>query len=174
MGLMFPRLFLCAVSGLALWPALALAAPLGGPLVKEGLEIVPLGETGTGLDRAPAGMSLGPDTLFLVADVHAAKDEAHGFPEHAFIPYLSISYALTKEGAPTFKQQGLLYPVASKAGPRYAAGAAMAGPGTYHLTYIISPPSAHGMMRQTGAAGVAEWWKPITGSWTFTYPLSSK
>jgi uncharacterized protein involved in high-affinity Fe2+ transport len=41
------------------------------------------------------------------------------------------------------------------------------------LTYIISSPGAHGMIRQTGAGGVPPWWKPITASWTFTYPLNS-
>ena len=76
------------------------------------------------LDHTPGGMARGDDALFLVADVRAGKDEAHGFAEHSFIPYLSISYALTKDGAPTYKQAGLLYPAASKSGPHYAAAAA--------------------------------------------------
>jgi uncharacterized protein involved in high-affinity Fe2+ transport len=50
----------------------------------------------------------------------------------------------------------------------------MGGPGAYHLIYIVSPPSAHGMYRQTGKDnGVPDWWKPITASWSFTYPNSS-
>jgi uncharacterized protein involved in high-affinity Fe2+ transport len=49
----------------------------------------------------------------------------------------------------------------------------MSGPGTYHLAYIVSPPSAHGMYRQTGKEnGVPDWWKPINASWNFTYPIS--
>ncbi|MDB5733618.1 MAG: hypothetical protein JWN16_255, partial [Alphaproteobacteria bacterium] len=33
------------------------------------------------------------------------------------------------------------------------------------------PPTSHGMLRHTDkASGVGEWWKPITGTWTFTYP----
>jgi len=153
----------------------AQAAVIGGPLLRDGLEIVPSLLTGTQLDRVPASMSRGPDSVLLVADVHAAKDEAHGFAEHAFIPYLSISYSLTKDGTPTFKRAGLLVPVAGKGGPRYGATADMAGPGTYHLIYLISPPSSHGMMRQTDASGgVPEWWKPITANWTFTYPTGAK
>ena len=55
--------------------------------------------------------------------------------------------------------------------PHYAAPTELAGAGTYHLTYIVSPPSAHGMLRQTDkAGGVPDWWKPINASWTFTYP----
>ena len=102
--------------------------------------------------------------------------ELHGFGEHAFIPYLSISFALTKDGAPTFKRAGLLVPVAGKGGPHYAGAVEMGGPGTYRLTYIVSPPSSHGMLRRTGKDGVPEWWKPITANWTFAYPntVSSK
>lgn len=155
---------------LALLPAAADAAPIGAPSVKDGVEIVAGLETGVQFDRPP--VSLAPDTVFLTADVHGTKDNAQGFT--GFIPYLSVSFTLTKEGEPTFKKSGLLYPTAGKSGPRYIGAAAMAGQGTYHLTYIVSPPSAHGMYRQTGKAnGVPDWWKPITASWNFTYPDSS-
>lgn len=150
------------------------AAVIGGPLLRDGLEVVPSTLGGAELDR-PAAMSRAADSVFLMADVHAARDEGHGFAEHAFIPYLSISYALTKEDAPTFKKAGLLYPVAAKDGPRYGASVEMAGPGTYHLIYIISPPSAHGMMRRTDkAGGVPDWFKPITGNWDFVYAGQTK
>jgi uncharacterized protein involved in high-affinity Fe2+ transport len=153
----------------------AAAAVIGGPLLRDGLEIVPSTLSGAQLDRAPAAMSQRADSTFLVADIRAAKDEAHGFAGHAFIPYLSVSYALTKDDAPTFKKAGLLFPIASKDGPHYAAATELAGPGTYHLTYIVSPPSSHGMLRRTDkTGGVPEWWKPITANWTFTYPTSAK
>jgi uncharacterized protein involved in high-affinity Fe2+ transport len=147
------------------------AAAIGGPLLRDGLEIVPSLLSDVVLDRSPNAIGRSPVAVFLVADVHAAKDDAHGFGERAFIPYLSVSYVLTKDDAPTFKKSGLLYPVAAKSGPHYAAPTELAGPGTYHLTYIVSPPSAHGMLRQTDKAdGVPEWWKPINANWTFTYP----
>jgi uncharacterized protein involved in high-affinity Fe2+ transport len=148
------------------------AAVLGGPLLRDGLEIVPSTLSGIELDRT---VTRGSDAIFLVADIHAGKNEPHGFPEHAFIPYLSVSYALTKDDAPTFKKAGLLFPVAAKDGPHYAVAAELAGPGTYHLTYIISPPSAHGMLRRTDKTeGVPDWWKSINASWTFAYPQNTK
>ena len=151
------------------------AAVIGGPLLRDGLEIVPSTLSGAQLDRSPATMGGGTDSMILVADIRATKDEAHGFAGHAFIPYLSISYALTKDEAPTFKKAGLLFPIAAKDGPHYAAATELAGPGTYHLTYIVSPPSSHGMMRRTDkAGGVPDWWKPIAANWTFTYPTSAK
>jgi uncharacterized protein involved in high-affinity Fe2+ transport len=160
-------LLLAGFAGLA--ASAAGAAPLGSPLARDGVEIVPGLETGVQFDRAPT--SLAADPIFLTADVHATKDNAQGFT--GFIPYLSISYALTKDGEPTFKKSGLLYPTAGKGGPRYMGTAGMDGPGTYHLNYIVSPPSAHGMYRQTGKEnGVPDWWKPITATWNFTYPIS--
>ena len=157
---------------LALLPAVARAAPVGAPLARDGLEVTPGLETGLAFDRNPAAATA--NAVFLTVDIHAGPDEPHGFPEHAFIPYLSVSYALTREDTPTYKKAGLLYPVAAKDGPRYAAAVEMAGPGTYRLTTIISPPSSHGMMRRTDkAGGVPDWFKPITASWTFTYPSKS-
>src|SRR5579863_5939943 len=104
------------------------AAPIGTPSVREGVEILPGIETGVQFDRAPT--SLTPDSVFLTADVRATKDEPHGFT--GFIPYLSISFTLTKDGEPTFKKSGLLYPTAGKSGPRYIGAAGMGGAGTYH------------------------------------------
>lgn len=168
---------LCAglLAGLAVFtPGAGWAAVIGGPLLRDGVEIVPSTQTGVELDR-PAAISRAADTVFLVVDVHAGKDEPHGFAEHDFIPYLSVSYALTKDETPTFKKAGLLYPVAAKGGPYYGASAEMAGPGTYHLTCIISPPNSHGMMRRTDkAGGVPDWFKPITANWIFTYSPSAK
>ena len=93
------------------------------------------------------------------------------FAEGAFIPYLSVSYVLTRDDDRTFHKSGLLYPMVSKTGPDYGTGVLLAGPGSYRLTYIVSPPPSHGVMRHTDkASGVPDWWKPITASWTFAYP----
>jgi uncharacterized protein involved in high-affinity Fe2+ transport len=169
-----PALLLALLPATTAFAALAAsaagAAPLGASVTRDGVEIVPGSEAAIQFDRSPT--SLAPDSVFLTADVHATKDNAQGFT--GFIPYLSISFALTKDGEPTFKKSGLLYPTAGKNGPRYIGAAAMDGPGTYHLTYIVSPPSAHGMYRQTGKDnGVPDWWKPITANWNFTYPNGS-
>ena len=148
---------------------------IGEPVVKEGMQIVPNYLTGVEMDKMPSGMGMTKDSVHLEADVHATNAEAHGFSEDAWIPYLSISYVLTKDGAPTYKKFGILFPMTAKDGPHYANNVDMGGPGTYHLTYIISPPSSHGFIRHIDkASGVPEWWKPITTSWTFAYPSKSK
>ena len=147
----------------------ACASPIGAPVVQSGVEIVAGTETNVQFDRAPTALS--PNSVFLAADVHATKDNVHGFT--GFIPYLSISFSLTKDGEPTYKKTGLLYPTATKTGPRYVGAAELDGAGTYHLTYLVSAPNAHGMYRQTGKDnGVPDWWKPISAKWDFSYPAN--
>ncbi len=149
--------------------------PIGDAVEREGMTIAASYLTGVQMDKNPAGMGTGQDAVNLQADIHATAGESHGFARDAWIPYLSISFSLTRDGAPTYKKNGLLYPLAAKDGPHYAANVDMAGPGTYHLATIISPPSSHGLLRHTDKAnGVPEWWKPISLNWTFTYPDKSK
>jgi uncharacterized protein involved in high-affinity Fe2+ transport len=143
------------------------AVVVGGPLLRDGIEIVPSYQPDVTVDRI-ATVAGG---IHLEAAVHATKDEPHGFPPGAWLPYLTINYALTRDDVPTFKKSGLLYPMVSKDGPHYGANAELSGPGTYHLTFIVSPPTSRGMLRHTDkASGVPDWWKPITASWTFNYP----
>jgi len=148
---------------------------IGEPVVKDGMQIVPNYLTGVEMDRMPQGAGMAKDSVHLEADVHATKDEGHGFAEDSWIPYLDIHYELTKDGDKVFKKTGILFPMTAKDGPHYANNTDMAGPGTYHLTYTIWPPTSHGFIRHTDkASGVPDWWKPITVNWTFAYPSKNK
>ncbi|MEI9994184.1 MAG: iron transporter [Rhizomicrobium sp.] len=147
---------------------------VGEPVVADGLQIVPNYLVGIEMDRMPPGGAMGPNSVHLEADVHATADEKHGFSEDAWIPYLTIRYTLTKVGA-KFKKTGTLAPMTAGDGPHYANNVVMDGPGTYQLTYEISPPSANGFIRHVDkATGVPAWWKPIRAHWTFAYPSRTK
>jgi hypothetical protein len=174
---MSARLLVFGILGcLAATPALAGAQEyyIGEPVVKEGMQIVPNYLTGIQMDRHPPGMAMGASAVHLEADVHATKDEAHGFPEDAWIPYLTIKFSLTKNGG-NFHRSGELYPMTAKDGPHYANNVDMAGPGTYKLTYTLLPPSSHGFIRHVDTgSGVPGWWQPIAATWIFTYPSKTK
>ena len=164
-----------ALAGLATTAFAAQEFYIGEPVVKEGMQIVPNYLTGIEMDRMPEGMSMAKDAVHLEADVHATKDEKHGFPEDAWIPDLTITYTLTKDGNPSYKKTGTLFAMTAGDGPHYANNVDMAGPGTYHLTYVLQPPSSHGFIRHVDkASGVPAWWKPITVSWTFPFPSKTK
>ncbi len=159
---------------LAARPVRAAEFYVGEPVERDGLQIVPNYLVGIEMDGMPAGMEMGPGTVHLEADVHATREEKHGFAEDAWMPYLTIRYTLTKEGS-RFKKNGTLAPMTAGDGPHYANNVRMGGPGTYHLTYRILPPSAKGFYRHIDAAtAVPGWWKPIVVEWTFAYPSTEK
>jgi uncharacterized protein involved in high-affinity Fe2+ transport len=170
------RLALSLVLVAAASPAFAIQEfYVGEPVVREGMQIVPNYLTGVEMDSMPPGMSMAKSAVHLEADVHATGAESHGFAEDAWIPYLDIRFELTKTGDPAYRKTGTLAPMIAKDGPHYANNVDMAGPGTYHLRYVIAPPSSHGFVRHVDkASGVPAWWKPITADWTFTYPSKSK
>jgi len=89
---------------------------VGEPVEREGLQIVPNYLVGIEMDGMPPGMEMGPGTVHLEADVHATKEEKHGFAEDAWMPYLTIRYTLTKQGSP-FRKEGTLAPMTAGDGP---------------------------------------------------------
>jgi len=142
---------------------------IGAPLEQDGMRIAARFVSGVETDRMPGGRD--KDSVLLEADIHATAAETHGFPDGAWMPYLEVQYVLTKDGDRTYKKGGLLFPMAAHGGPHYGGDVGLAGPGTYRLTFIISPPASHGMLRHVDkATGVAAWWKPFPVNWTFTYP----
>ncbi len=147
---------------------------VGGPVEAHDMEIVanyligvvmsPMPETMGGM------MEHGADVIHLEADIHATADNPYGYADGAWIPYLTISYDLTKAGS-DWTASGKLLPMTAKDGPHYANNLAMNGPGEYHLTYRIDPPAEGVFARHVDKeTGVPEWWKPVTVNFTFKYP----
>lgn len=164
------------IGSLGALPSLASAGEfyIGEPVAQDGMQIVPNYLVGIEMDHMPPGAQMGKDSVHLEVDVHATKDEKHGFPEDAWIPYLTVHYTITEDGS-HFKKTGTLVPMTAADGPHYANNLTMGGPGTYQLTYTIMPPSSNGFIRHVDkATGVPDWWKPITVHWTFTYPSKQK
>jgi uncharacterized protein involved in high-affinity Fe2+ transport len=144
---------------------------VGEPVVKNGMQIVPNYLLGVEMEGRHAH---GPDVVHIEVDVHAAKDEAHGFAEDAWIPNLTVNYTLEKVGS-RFKASGKLSAMTAKDGPHYATNVKFNGPGEYKLTYRFRPPSSTGFLRHVDKpTGVPEWWQPFTESWTFQFPSKEK
>ena len=151
-------------------PASAREYFIGGPVQKNDMEIV--ANYLVGIEMAPmrGDMPHGPDVIHLEADVHAIADNVYGYPDGAWIAYLTIDYTLEKLGA-DWRAQGKLLPMTAKDGPHYAVNLKMDGPGQYRLTYRFTPPEANGLLRHTDReTGVPAWWAPFEQQFTFTYP----
>lgn len=151
-------------------PATAKEFYVGEPVVKNDMQIVPHYLLGIEMSAMPKGTAMGPGAVHIEVDVHATKDEKHGFGDGEWIPYLTIGYTLEKVGT-KFKISGTLLPMTAGDGPHYANNVALAGDGDYHLTFHFEPPSKAGFLRHVDKeTGVPDWWQPFSESWTFHFP----
>ena len=119
--------------------AQAAETPIGKPIIYAGMEVgavylqpVPM---------MPAGMMrpVAKSDIHLEADIHATNNNVNGFKEGEWIPYLGITYEITKEGS---KQvlKGDLMAMTANDGPHYGENVKLMGPGKYHLKFTILPP----------------------------------
>jgi periplasmic iron binding protein len=155
-------------------PARAAEFYIGEPVLKNGMLIQPNYLTGIEMEPMPGHSTMGPKTIHLEADIHAAAGETHGFPEGAWMPYVSVTYTIAKVGSP-FRATGTLVAMTAKDGLHYANNIELAKAGQYHLTYHFEPPSKASFVRHIDQeTGVPGWWEPFDLEWTFTYPSREK
>jgi uncharacterized protein involved in high-affinity Fe2+ transport len=155
-------------------PAWAAEFYIGEPVLKNGMLIQPNYLTGIEMEPMPSHSTMGPKTIHLEADIHAAAGETHGFQEGAWIPYVSVTYTIAKVGSP-FRATGTLVAMTAQDGPHYANNLELSEAGQYHLSYHFEPPSKAGFVRHIDKeTGVPKWWEPFDLEWTFTYPSREK
>jgi uncharacterized protein involved in high-affinity Fe2+ transport len=165
----FGMAFICAALVLS-EPAIAREYFIGGPAHQCDMEIVANYLVGIEMAPMPPGMPIGEGVIHLEADVHATADNVYGFPDGAWVPYLTIEYTLRKQGS-DWKARGKLWPMTAKDGPHYADNVKMAGPGKYALTYRFLPPETNNFLRHVDKeTGVPAWWPPFSENFTFEYP----
>ncbi|MEH6576705.1 MAG: iron transporter [Amphritea sp.] len=107
--------------------------------------------------------------IHLEADISATADNKHGFSEGDWMPYLTITYTITKLGD-DWKTIGTFMPMAAADGPHYASNIKLDGAGKYHLSYHIEPATRAGFYRHTDKeTGIPKWWEPIDLEWDFVF-----
>ena len=86
-------------AALAAAPALALETPIGKPQKQAGMEIAAVYLQPVPME--PAGMmkSVAESDIHLEADIHAQSDNANGFADGAWIPYLGVTTRSRKQAA---------------------------------------------------------------------------
>ncbi|MCB1436142.1 MAG: iron transporter [Rhodobiaceae bacterium] len=148
----------------------AIEYPIGEPVNGGGLEVAavylqPIEMDPPGMMRAAA-----ESDVHLEADIHALADNKHGFAEGEWVPYLAITFELTKDGGETVK--GDLMPMVASDGPHYGDNIKLMGPGKYKLKFNISAPGsgkAHFGRHTDKETGVAPWFEPFTTEYEFVY-----
>ncbi len=164
---------LTALAVLAL-PCMALAKeyPIGKPEIAGGMEIgavylQPIEMDPPGI-MAPAS---GTD-IHLEADIHAVANNPNGYAEGDWMPYLQITYSLTKQAGTTVT--GKLMPMVANDGPHYGDNVKLGGVGKYHLTLTILPPAPEFGRHVDKETGVAPWFKPLTVEYNFVFAGTGK
>jgi hypothetical protein len=160
------------VLALAAGSARALEYPIGKPQVRDGMEIAAVYLQPVAME--PAGMmrDAKASDIHLEADIKATDKNANGFAEGAWVPYLSVSYELRKQGANDVIK-GPMMPMVASDGPHYGDNVKLAGPGRYTLRLTVSPPGAdahsHFGRHTDKETGVGPWFKPFSLDYEFVY-----
>ena len=146
--------------------------PIGKPQVVNGIEVSavylqPIEMDPPGMMRAAA-----ESDVHLEADIRATRDNANGFPEGEFLPYLFIRYELTKLGTGEVAK-GDLMPMVASDGPHYGDNVKLMGAGKYKLVLTIVPPGDNPHV-QFGRhidkeTGVGAWFKTFNVEYEFTF-----
>jgi uncharacterized protein involved in high-affinity Fe2+ transport len=136
---------------------------------KEHLKVAAVWLPPVTMDHQMGGIA-GPCTVHLECDIHALRGNEHGFGFGEWIPYLTIDYAITKEGDARPCLSGKLMPMVAKDGPHYGDTIDMPGLGKYKLVYKVHPPSENGFGRHTDPiTGVSAWWEAFETSYDWDY-----
>jgi uncharacterized protein involved in high-affinity Fe2+ transport len=150
-------------------PAFAAEHSIGEPVVTDGMIIHPVYLQPVHMAPMLPGMDRGPFDAHLEVDIHADKGNKQGFDPGSWIPYLTVSYLVQKEGG-NWSTFGTMMAMVADDGPHYGLNVKFDGPGKYRLTLKIEPPPYHAFFRHTDKeTGVPEWWAPIEKSWSFVY-----
>lgn len=138
-----------------------------GVVERNGMEIAAVYIQPVTMEPMLPGM--GPGDIHLEADIKALENNPNGFPEGAWIPYLTVSYTISKQGS-DWRTTGTFMPMIASDGPHYAQNIKLDGAGRYHLSYHIDPPPRAGFFRHTDKeSGVGKWWEPIDLEWDFVF-----
>lgn len=160
---------------LATSSAWAAESPIGEAIQKDGMQIGAVYLQSVVMHPNMPGMGANTD-IHLEADIHALKGNKQGFGVGEWIPYLQIAFHMTKVApASKWEATGYLLPMVANDGPHYGVNLKLDGPGKYHVSYHINPPSYNGFLRHADMeTGVNSWWDPIDVSWDFTYTGTGK
>lgn len=153
-------------------PAQALEYPIGKPLIKDGMEVAAVYLQPIAMD--PPGMMRDAklSDIHLEADIKATNQNHNGFADGAWLPYLNVSYQITKQGSSEVIK-GPMMPMVANDGPHYGDNVKLAGPGKYWLKLTVSPPGSdpqvHFGRHTDKETGVAAWFAPFTLDYAFVY-----
>ncbi|AGA64921.1 Periplasmic protein p19 [Liberibacter crescens BT-1] len=160
---------------LASTSALAIEYPIGKPNLCGGMEIAAVYLQPIEMEPANIMRLAAKSDIHLEADIHALEDNKNGFQEGNWMPYLQVTYELTKQGNDS-TLKGHLHPMVANDGPHYGDNIKLFGAGNYHLKFTVLPPSKESMFGRhvDKETGVAPWFTKCVSEYDFTYAGTGK
>ena len=156
-------------------PTQAAEYPIGKPQLQHGLEVGAVYLQPVTME--PAGEHPADQRdVHLEADIMALEDNPNGLAPGSWVPYLTVDFSVQRKGSDK-AVSGTFMPMVASDGPHYGANVKLEGPGKYHLTYTIKPPTYNGQPfrrhvdRETG---VSAWFAPFTLEYDFVYAGTGK
>ncbi len=165
-----------AIACMAALPAAALEFPIGTPYERSGMEVAAVYLQAVDMEPDGHMRKAAESDIHLEADIHALAGNVNGFPEGFWIPFLHITYELTKTGSSEAPIRGAMMPMVASDGPHYGDNVKLQGPGKYKVKYTVYSPGAkenpmgmHFGRHTDRATGVRPWFKTFEVEWEFTY-----
>lgn len=145
---------------------------IGEPVEKHGMEIGAVYLQPVMMTPELPGM--GDKDIHLEADIVALPGNNNGFGAGVWVPYLGVTYTLTKEDS-DWSATGAFMPMVASDGPHYGGNIKLDGPGEYHVAYHIDPPPYQSFYRHKDKeTGVRKWWSPFDLEWEFAFVGTGK
>ncbi|MEN9708560.1 MAG: hypothetical protein RIQ68_968 [Pseudomonadota bacterium] len=151
--------------------------PIGKPQTVQGMEVAAVYLQP--VEMAPKGMmrAAADSDVHMEADIKATGDNKNGFAEGDWIPYLAVTYEISKEGS-SETLKGDFMPMVANDGPHYGDNVKLMGPGKYKLKLTVASPEnnhhAHFGRHTDKETGTGEWFKTFTVEYDFTYAGTGK
>jgi uncharacterized protein involved in high-affinity Fe2+ transport len=169
-----PRI-ICTLLVMLSTSAFALEYPIGTPKQLAGMEVGAVYLQAVEMEPDGHMKKAAKSDIHLEADIHALDGNSSGFAKGAWVPYLRVTFELTKVGSNEVIK-GEMMPMAASDGPHYGDNVKLKGPGKYKVKFIIYAPNAkenpagnHFGRHTDRATGVRPWFKPLEAEWEFTY-----
>ncbi len=143
--------------------------PIGQPVEINGMTVASAYIQAVEMD--PMDDICGPAEadIHLTAQIHALPGNGDGLAAGQWVPGLLVTYDLTRRGS-DFHSQGILPPMIAQGGPHYGHNMKLDGPGRYHLTLQVAPPSGNGFLRMISAKENGQgWWQSFRQDWDFVF-----
>jgi uncharacterized protein involved in high-affinity Fe2+ transport len=145
--------------------------PIGDTLELGPLEVAAVYFQPVDMEPASGSLPASEADMHIEADIAAAEGNDLGYGVGDFVPWLKVSYTITRDDG-TVASEGNFLPMSASDGPHYGANIKLGEAGDYKVKFTIESPEGQGYLLHvdptTGVPG-RFWTTPLVAEWDFPY-----